>query len=89
MNDFTRLYNTVEGKSLIKQIDKFNSQISEACPHCGKRALKDFKTILECTFCKSNFFSVSKEKITDPKLLIAIQQIQNIMEEYKLGNQDL
>ncbi len=84
MDELNHLYKAVKNRTLVKEIDKLNSQIVEECPQCGKREFADYETIVECKLCNSKFFKVSMEKITDPKLLISIQQIQDIIKEYKL-----
>ena len=89
MHEDSRVFEAIENMRLTKQIDKLSSQEIEICPHCGKKEFIDYETIIECRFCNSKFFKVSMEKITDPKLLISIQQIQNIIKEYGLDKYNL
>jgi hypothetical protein len=84
MDEYNRHYEALENKTLTKQIDKLSSQNLKECPHCGKGEFIDYETIIECKFCNTIFFKANMEKITDPKLLISIQQIQNIIEEFEL-----
>jgi len=84
MDKHNHLYKAFESNSLAKKIDKLNSQKINSCPHCGERQFIDYDSIMECKCCNSKFFKFNMEKITDPKLLISIQQIQNIIDEYGL-----
>ena len=89
MHNYNHVHEAIENSRLTKEIDKFTSQNLMRCPHCGKGEFQDYDTIIECKFCESKFFKANMEKITDPKLLISIQQIQDIIREYGLDKNTL